>query len=751
MLTASKNIHHLFKNIDSEMELLLALGEHVNKELDIDALLQIIAESAQNVIDAKTLVVPIIDFKNKEYKYFAASGENAQLIKGQSFPLHMGMCGWVLSNKEPLIFAKNYDLPFGKKTVWEQGMESALLVPLISRGKIIGGLSGLGKSHGKSYTKRDLEFLTLFANQTSVAVENAQIIHELNNKKFELEELLHITRFEKELAEVTIESIADAVVITDPKGKILNLNPSSEKILAVKSRDAIGKPINKVVTLTGWEQDSNNYPLFEALIEDHQVKISQASLISTENKEYTVDGTVSIMRNEHYQAIGAVMLLHDITEHHQMVNQIHHYATYDQLTGLINRREFELRLASTIDNAKKLSTTHALCYMDLDQFKIINDTCGHAVGDELLRQLSSTLKKSIRERDTLSRIGGDEFGLLLENCALENAIKIAETLRQEVEDFYFHSNEQVYRVGISIGLVVINSSSPTLNELLISADQACYMAKELGRNQVKIFTDSDEELLSRKYEMHWVSELHEALTHNYFELYYQPIISTQNTVSDQSDYYEILIRLPDKNGSIRAPGAFLPAAERYGLMISIDRWVVSNYLSWLSKNKKHLKKLKKCSINLSAQSLSDNNLLIFIEEQLNKYKIPANKLCFEITETAVIANISEALLFIDSMKKKGTGFSIDDFGTGMSSFSYLKKLPVDNIKIDGAFIKDILNDDVDEALVRNMVEISKVLGKSTIAEFVESEEILKKIKQIGIDYAQGYGIAKPQPLSNILR
>jgi len=324
-------------------------------------------------------------------------------------------------------------------------------------------------------------------------------------------------------------------------------------------------------------------------------------------------------------------------------------------------------------------------------------------------------------------------------------------LRQEVEDFYFHSNKQVYRVGISIGLVVINSSSPTLNELLISADQACYMAKELGRNQVKIFTDSDEELLSRKYEMHWVSELHEALTHNYFELYYQPIISTQNTVSDQSDYYEILIRLPDKNGSIRAPGAFLPAAERYGLMISIDRWVVSNYLSWLSKNKKHLKKLKKCSINLSAQSLSDNNLLIFIEEQLNKYKIPANKLCFEITETAVIANISEALLFIDSMKKKGTGFSIDDFGTGMSSFSYLKKLPVDNIKIDGAFIKDILNDDVDEALVRNMVEISKVLGKSTIAEFVESEEILKKIKQIGIDYAQGYGIAKPQPLSNILR
>jgi len=750
MPTSKTNIHKLFKGIDSEMELLLALGEHVATELDIDVLLQLVADSARQVIDAETLVVPIIDQGKNNYNYRSAAGKNAELIRNQSFPLQTGMCGWVLSNERPLLFGINNDLPMGNKTVWEEGMQSALLVPLISRGKIIGGLSGLGKVGNKSFTQRDLELLTLFANQTSVAVENAQILKQLNQKQSQLSHLLDTTRFEKQIAEVTLEAISDGVIITDTHGRIININSAAEALCEFKQQDSIGKAIDKLVTVDNWSEEETSHPLLQALHHDSMVRIPSGSITSPNKKKLQIEGSVSIMRDESFHAIGAVMLFRDVTHQRRMVEKIHNYATYDQLTGLINRREFENRLKNALKSAIHQNKNHALCYLDLDQFKIVNDTCGHAAGDELLRQLSALLSKRLRERDTLGRIGGDEFGLLLENCPLENALNIAEELREIIDDFRFSFGNQVFRIGASIGLVLIDRESTTVNALLGAADQACYAAKEQGRNRVKIYTESDEHLAIRSSEMHWVSRLHEALALDRFELYFQPIINTQSGSRNDTSYYEILIRLRDADNRLLPPGAFLPAAERYGLMVLIDKWVVKTYFSWLSKNPKHCSHLQQCSINLSGQSLSDHSLQSFIFEQLELHKVPANKLCFEITETAAIANLSDALKFMAKMHAIGVKFALDDFGTGMSSFSYLKELPIDTIKIDGSFIKDVLTDKIDLSLVSAIVDISKNMQKKTVAEYVESDEILACIRELGVDFAQGYGIAKPKPLKDIL-
>jgi len=749
MNTQTNGIHQLFKTIDSEMELLLALGKHVTSETKLEVLLQLVADSAREVIDAKTLAVPIINFKNNEYRYLSASGENAEMILNHTFPLSVGMCGWVLSNKKSLLFGIGHDLPIGNKTVWKKNMDSALLVPLISRGNIIGGLSALGKTGNRSFTQRDHELLTLFANQTSVAVENAQILNELNLQQKKLESILKSTRFEKEQAEVTLEAIADAVVTTDLKGKILNFNNSAEIITGFKKRDAIGKTIQYVVDVAGWDDDRNKHPLYEALQDDCMIRMIKAELKSVLSRKIYIDGSVSILRGENYKPIGAVMLFRDVSEQYQMIDKIHHFATYDQLTNLINRREFENRLKHSLQSAIKYHKTHVLCYMDLDQFKIVNDTCGHAAGDELLRQLSNVLNSHVRNRDILGRIGGDEFGLLLENCFMEDAIKLVDLIRMDVENFRFNWAKKVFRIGVSMGLVLINDESTTVNALLSAADQACYMAKEQGRNRIKVFTESDEQLTNRTIEMQWVSQLHEALAHDYFELYFQPILAVHKLEPVENDHYELLIRLRDKNGKILPPGAFLPAAERYDLMTAIDRWVIENYFLWLKKHPAHLHNLHKCSINISAQTLSDENSFSFITQLLNQYHIPSEKLCFEITETAAISNLHDAMKFIKEMRQLGVSFSLDDFGTGMSSFSYLKKLPIDNIKIDGSFIKDILTDKVDEALVKNIIDLSKVMNKKCIAEYVESKEILHKINELGIDYAQGYGIARPKSINTI--
>jgi diguanylate cyclase (GGDEF)-like protein len=388
--------------------------------------------------------------------------------------------------------------------------------------------------------------------------------------------------------------------------------------------------------------------------------------------------------------------------------------------------------------------------MDLDQFKIVNDTCGHVAGDELLRQLSTLLHDRIRQGDTLARLGGDEFGVLLENCQLDHARAIVRLLRETVRDFRFVWEDKTFSIGVSIGVVPLSPDTSTLAAAMSAADASCYVAKDKGRNRVHIYEPDDAELTRRHGEMQWVSRIQDALERDRFVVEYQPIVPTDNP-SLVNTCFEILVRMRDENDSIIPPGAFIPAAERYNLMPALDRWVINHVIERLSAAPAHLAQLEFFTINLSGHSLGDEQFLDFVMLKLKASKIPADKLCFEITETAAVANLSRAVHVIKRLKVLGCRFALDDFGSGMSSFAYLKNLPVDFLKIDGYFVRDIVDDPVDHAMVRAINQVGQVMGIRTIAEFVENDAILALLRETGVDYAQGYGIARPAPLDEYLQ
>jgi len=434
----------------------------------------------------------------------------------------------------------------------------------------------------------------------------------------------------------------------------------------------------------------------------------------------------------------------------EATTRLSYQAAHDMLTGLPNRREFEVRMERALASAREQGQAHTLCYLDLDQFKVVNDTCGHVAGDELLRQLAVLLSAKLRDRDTLARLGGDEFGVLLQNCTLEQAQPIAEVLRQMVKEFRFVWHDKSFVIGVSIGLVAITAESENLSNLLSYADAACYAAKDRGRNRVHVYQAEDTELVKRHGEMQWVTRITRAMEENRLRLYVQPILPL--FPDPEADvHYEMLLRMIDDNAELVLPMAFIPAAERYNLMPSIDRWVISAAFSafhQLFPNANGGKSI--CTVNLSGHSLCDEYFLDFVERQFSINKIPYPAICFEITETAAITNLTEALAFITSLKAKGCKFSLDDFGSGLSSFTYLKNLPVDYLKIDGAFVKDMETDPMDRAMVEAINHIGHVMGLKTIAEFVESEVILDHLKAIRIDYVQGDWLKAPQPLSSLL-
>ncbi len=457
----------------------------------------------------------------------------------------------------------------------------------------------------------------------------------------------------------------------------------------------------------------------------------------------------------------------DVTEAHNLSQELSYQASHDSLTGLVNRRELENRLARVLETARTDGSHHALCYLDLDQFKVINDTCGHVAGDELLRQLSEVLRAKVRRRDTLARLGGDEFGVLMEHCALRQAERVANTLRKTVEEFRFSWENKTFSVGVSIGLVPVTSESDSVAGALSAADTACYVAKDQGRNRIHVYHPEDMELARRQGEMQWVARINQALEEDRFCLSAQPIrllsdIDQDSASSESGDgraetlaadgdgYYELLLRMRDASGRLVPPGAFLPAAERYSLSVKLDRWVVKKIFSWLDVHPEQLRRLTMCSINLSGHSIADEDFLQFVISSLDGTDVPAEKLCFEITETAAITNLTSATRFITALKGWGCHFALDDFGSGLSSFAYLKQLDVDFLKIDGVFVKDMVNDPINLAMVKSINDIGKVMGKRTIAEFVENDGILEKLREVGVDYAQGYCIGRPKPLDQML-
>ncbi len=549
---------------------------------------------------------------------------------------------------------------------------------------------------------------------------------------------------EKESAQITLRSIGDGVITTDAECNVEYINPVAEELTGWKVDDASGRPIDEI--FRGFHEETCEpleNPLAVAIRRSRSIKsVRPTLLIRRDGNELYIESTASPIRDGKGDVTGGVLVFHDVSESRELNRRLSYHASHDILTGLVNRAEFESRLERALKSAKAREASYALCYLDLDQFKIVNDSCGHSAGDALLGQLGALLKSKIRWRDTLARLGGDEFGVLLESCSLDEAMKTAEVLRAAIGEFKFMWDDRSFRLGVSIGVVPITADNEDVAALLSAADSACAAAKEAGRNRIHSFQENDIDLMRRRREMQWAARINNALEENRFELFRQTIQPLQ--ADEDGAHYEILLRMRDETGGIIAPGLFIEAAERYSITPSIDRWVIRNAFRWLVSEADERERLVLCSINLSGQSLGDEKFLPFVVDQFQMSGLDATKICFEITETAAIASYSQANRFINALKELGCKFALDDFGTGLSSFGYLKHFPVDYLKIDGSFVKEILHDPIDREMVRSINEIGHLTGKQTIAEFAENEEIITMLKGMGIDYAQGYGVSEPK-------
>ncbi len=512
----------------------------------------------------------------------------------------------------------------------------------------------------------------------------------------------------------------------EPRGGDRTTHPENLRIIDERNRTRLTLPIERCI--------------------DEKKIIGLANhtiLIRRDGQEIAIEDSLAPICHEQGNVEGVVLVFHDVTQARNLAAILSHQAKHDALTGLINRREFELRVEAVQQGAMERNAQHSMLYIDLDQFKIVNDTSGHVAGDELLKQVSSLLHAELREGDTLARLGGDEFGVLLENCPLEKSCEIAEQLRLKLTAFQFVWQDLTFNINCSIGVASINRLSGSLSDILGAADLACIAAKDHGRNRIHVADREDDEFLQRRGEMRWLPRLQKALENDDFQLYCQQIAPCR-AGPQPLQRLEILLRLKD-NGRIIPPGAFIPAAERYNLMPQLDKWVIGRVFSFVQRQPASA--VSKYAINISGSSVSDPALITYILQQSARFKIPAETICFEITETAAIANLSNATQLIKTLKTEGFRFALDDFGSGLSSFAYLKSLPVDYLKIDGMFIKDIKDDPLDYTMVKSINEIGHAMGIATIAEYVENKETFELLKTIGVDYVQGYHIHRPQRLS----
>ncbi len=549
---------------------------------------------------------------------------------------------------------------------------------------------------------------------------------------------------EKESAQITLQSIGDGVITCDEHSRVEYLNPVAEELTGWRLEDSLGRTIDEIFRAFHEETcEPLENPLAVAVRRIRSIKsVRPMLLIRKDGNELYIESTASPIRDGSGTVTGGVLVFHDVSESRELNRRLSYHASHDVLTGLVNRREFETRLERALKSAKARETSYALCYIDLDQFKIVNDTCGHSAGDALLGQVGALLKSKVRWRDTLARLGGDEFGVLLESCSLEEALRTAENLREGIRNFRYTWEDRTFRLGASIGVVPISAENEDVASVLSAADSACGAAKESGRNRVHCFEENDIDLMRRRREMQWAARINNALEESRFELFRMTILPLQ--VEDAGEHFELLLRMRDESGKIVAPDQFIAAAERYGITPSIDRWVIDSAFRWLVSEADERRRLTMCSINLSGQSLGDDKFLPYVIEQFHRSGIDGSKICFEITETAAIANFSQASRFIQALKELGCKFALDDFGTGLSSFGYLKHFPVDFLKIDGSFVKGVLHDPIDREMVRSINEIGHLTGKQTIAEWAENAEIIEVLRGLGVDYAQGYGVSQPQ-------
>ena len=554
---------------------------------------------------------------------------------------------------------------------------------------------------------------------------------------------------EHERLRVTLDSIGDGVIAVDADGRVDYLNPVAERLTGWTSAAARGVPSEVVLRIVeattrrrvkspamrclsgGAFTDAGNYTI----------------LLGRDCQEYCIENSAAPIRSASGETIGAVLVFRDVSEKIHLHREMTWRATHDRLTGLLNRDEFERRLQLALDGAREGETGDALMYIDLDRFKLVNDAAGHAAGDRLLKHVVGIINRFIRSDDVFARLGGDEFGLVVKDCGIEGAERVAQRICDTLDAFRFQEGAQHFHVGASIGLVQVDKRWPTAAHVLEAADSACYAAKAAGRNRVHAYLATDEVIESHREDMQWVRRLEQALDNGQFALYWQRIHALG--LDGGGVHGEVLLRMINDDGKLILPALFFAPAERFQMASRIDRWVVRQVFELLTNRRDRCAHLATVSINLSGQSVGDRDFHRYVQELMETMAIDARKICFEVTETAAIVNLSDATPFFESMRARGVRFALDDFGSGVSSFGYLKSLPVDYLKIDGQFIRDLANDRVDQATVRCIRDVAKITGKKTIAEFVETEAVETLLREMDIDYAQGFLRHRPAPLARI--
>jgi len=584
--------------------------------------------------------------------------------------------------------------------------------------------------------------------ETNIRLELAQRAAQESEER--LRSMVDALAREKELAQVTLASIGDGVIRTDALGIIDYLNPVAERLTGWTAAEACGQPAAKVFNVVDETTGKSlPNPVERCLREGALVELPGYCILTRrdgrDSGDVAIRDSAAPIRDGSGQIAGCVLVFKDVTQLRGLEREMIYLARHDPLTGLINRREFEKRLQHCLGSSREEGRLHALFYLDLDEFKVVNDTCGHLAGDEMLKQVTALLRSRLRKTDTLARLGGDEFGILLEDSTIEDARKVGDALRTVVKGFRFAWQERIFEIGVSIGLVPISGEHEDMTQALSAADAACYVAKEGGRNRMHEYQPDDSALAERYGEMQWIHRIHKAFAEQRFFLYHQSI-EPLNVAGPEPPLCEVFIRMIDEEGRIATPSAFIPAAERYHLIASIDRWVVhAAFVSLACRALSHGDET--CfAINLSGQSIGDDYFLEYVLAEIELTGVQPNRICFEITETAAVGNLLQAMRFIEVLKHLGCRFVLDDFGSGLSSFAYLKNLQVDFLKIDGSFVRDMTGNPVQRALVESIHQIGQVMGIRTIAESVENRATLEALREIGVNFVQGYGISLPEPL-----
>jgi len=627
-----------------------------------------------------------------------------------------------------------------------------LYVDPADRERVISALNRDGRVQSAEYQLRcrDGRVITVLENARVLLDHDGQIagyegtLTDISTRKLAEIRLAE----EKEKAQVTLQSIGDAVLTADADARVEYLNPVAEQLTGWTVAEAVGRPVSEVFqVLHEVTRTPIDSPILRCLREDRNVELPEpALLVNRRGQEISVQDSAAPIRDRTGSLIGAVMVFHDVSQERRLQRALAYQATHDALTGLINRREFEARLGDALQSARDSDPVrHVLLYLDLDQFKVVNDTCGHEAGDRLLKQVTSVLQTRIRTSDTLARLGGDEFGVLLHDCTLETAQRIAEGLRQAIRDYRFVWQERVLKIGVSIGLAEITGDSATAASLMSAADVACYSAKDSGRNRVQTYEQG--RAPQRHREMQWVSRINRACDEDQLTLLCQPIVPIRAGVDTQRKF-ELLLRMRDEHGSLVQPAEFIPAAERFNLMPTIDRWVVRQACSRLAQRRTGAADRFPftLSINISGTTLNDEQFLDYVLAEIDAADLSPGALCFEFTEAGAMTSLAAATRFITELRRRGCSFALDDFGSGLSSFMFLKNLPVDYIKVDGQFMHNVNHDRIDRSMVQAIVQIGETMGISTIAERVDSARVLARLADIGIQYAQGNYIGPPLPV-----